>query len=180
MSSSFDHKATLVISVILIIISLTMYNFWSSVPQTSASRPDMKPTGLLNVLTADLKLLQRPLGDGSLQSVDLVQAYLAQIHKHDDYLHAMVSIAPQDSLVTRAKILDQDRENGHLRSHLHGIPIILKVTLMYSGPFFYADDEGQYCNRPQSGNDNIRWQSCLARLPSQEECKDCGQSQSSY
>lgn len=178
MSSKYNYKATLVTSVVLITLSLAAYNFWSGTPNISAPGPDMKPAGLFNVLTADLKLLQRRLGDGSLRSIDLVEAYLAQIHKNDDYLHAMVSIAPRDSLVLRAKILDQERENGQLRSPLHGIPIILKVNLMCPDPFPYTDDQGQHCHPPQPWNDNFGWQSCLARLPSQEECEDRGQGQS--
>ena len=148
MPSKHYYKATLVASLVLINLSLAVYNFWWDTPNISAPAPDMKRPGLFNVLTADLKLLQRRLGDGSLHSVDLTEAYLAQIHKHDHYLHAMVSIAPRDSLVTRAKILDQERKNGQLRGPLHGIPIILKVNIMCPDPFPYTDDEGQYCNPP--------------------------------
>ena len=88
----------------------------------------MKPSRFFDVFTADVKLLQNRLANGSLQSIDLVEAYLAQILKHDSYLHAMLYIAPEASLVQTAKLLDQERAAGMLRSPLHGIPIIIKVT----------------------------------------------------
>lgn len=166
-------------SLVLFTLSLAVYNFSWGTPNIRSMGPNMKPAGFFNVLTADLKLLQRRLGDGSLQSIDLVEAYLAQIHKHDDYLHAMVSIAPKHSLVIRATMLDRERKNGQLRIPLHGIPIILKVDLICPDAFPCTNDEGQYCNPPQPWNDNVSWQSCPARLPSQEECEDRGQGQSS-
>lgn len=179
MLSKYGNNPTLVTSAVFVTLLLAVYNFLWSTPNNNTTGPEMKPAGLFNVLTADLKLLQSLLGDGSLQSIDLVEAYLAQIHKHDDYLHAMVSIAPQYSLVTRAKLLDQERKNGQLRGPLHGIPIILKVNHICPDRFPCVNDEGQYCNPPQPWNDNICWKSCLARLPSQEECEDRGQGQSS-
>ena len=130
MPSKHGDNATLLSSAMLITLLLAVYNFPWGTSNNNMIGLDMKPAGLFNVLTADLKWFQCQLGDGSLQSIDLVEAYLAQTHKHDDYLHAMVSIAPQESLVTRAKILDQERKNGQLRSPLHGIPIILKVRIL--------------------------------------------------
>ena len=126
--------ATLLTCATLITLLQTVYSSRWSTSDNVVTRRDIKSASLFNVFTADLKWLQSQLGNGSLQSTDLVEAYLAQIHKHDDYLHAMVSIAPHDSLVTRAKVLDQERKNGQLRSPLHGIPIILKVNLCLSGP----------------------------------------------
>lgn len=149
MPPKYTSNATRLTCAVLFTLLLAVYNLWWATPDNNITGSDMKSAGLFDVPTADLKLLQRQLGDGSLQSIDLVEAYLAQIHKHDDYLHAMVSIAPQDGLIARAKILDQERKNGQVRGPLHGIPIILKVTLMCSDSFASADDKGQYCNPPQ-------------------------------
>ena len=134
MPSNYGNNATLVTSTVFITLLLAAYSFWRGTPNNSATVPEMKPAGLFNALTADLKLLQHRLGDGSLQSTDLVEVYLAQIRKHDGYLHAMLSLAPQDNLVARARMLDQERQNGQLRSPLHGIPIILKVISMCPDP----------------------------------------------
>ena len=81
----------------------------------------------LDVLTADVKLLQHLLESGSIKSVDLVDSYLTQIHKHDDYLHAMLSMPFHDSLRKIAADLDEERLNRKIRSPLHGIPIVIKV-----------------------------------------------------
>ena len=81
----------------------------------------------VNALTADVHLLQTLLGEGSIKSVDLVNTYLAQIRKHDDYLHAMLSKPSSDALLKVAAKLDEERLNGNIRSPLHGIPIVIKV-----------------------------------------------------
>jgi len=81
----------------------------------------------LDVLTADVKTLQGLLRDGRLTSRALVEAYLTQINKHDDHLHAMIEIAPRDFLIATADRLDVERKAGHLRGPLHGIPIIIKA-----------------------------------------------------
>lgn len=80
-------------------------------------------------LTADATSLQQMLTSGSITSVDLVKVYLAQIQKHDDYLHAMIQTTPTDILEAAAKALDDERAAGKVRGPLHGIPIIIKASL---------------------------------------------------
>ena len=87
----------------------------------------MKEGVPVNPLTADLRLLQNLLENGSTKSVDLVNTYLAQIRKHDDYLHAMLSKPSSDALLKTAAKLDDERLNGNVRSPLHGIPVVIKV-----------------------------------------------------
>lgn len=89
----------------------------------------MRPSHLFDVLTADVKLLQALLSDGSTSSVDLVEAHVHQIRKHDGYLHAMLSMPPAQELKAIARALDEERQSGSTRGPLHGIPIILKVWL---------------------------------------------------
>ncbi|KAH0562208.1 hypothetical protein GP486_003097 [Trichoglossum hirsutum] len=93
-------------------------------------KPIMKSNSLFDVLTADVKVLQKLLQTRTLSSVDLVEAYIAQIRRHDGYLRAMLSMAPMEGLVEAAKALDQERVSERLRGPLHGIPIILKVLLL--------------------------------------------------
>lgn len=69
----------------------------------------MKPGAAFDVLTAEARDLQNWLQSYSLCSVDLVEAYLKQIQKHNGYLHAVISIAPQDLLFKTAKSLDEER-----------------------------------------------------------------------
>jgi amidase len=81
----------------------------------------------VDVLTADIKTLQDWLRHGHGTSVALVESHLAQIQKHDGYLHAMIQVRSLDLLLETAKGLDQERQKGKLRGPLHGIPIIIKV-----------------------------------------------------
>lgn len=82
------------------------------------------------LLTLDAHSLQRRLEEKSLTSVELVESCLAQIESHDRQgvqLRAITAIAPLDKLRERARQLDSDRSLGHVRSRLHGIPILVKV-----------------------------------------------------
>ncbi|KAI9158329.1 putative amidase family protein [Paramyrothecium foliicola] len=66
----------------------------------------------LDLLTADAKTLQHMLEAGTITSASLVAACLAQIRKHDDYLHAMIQTVPADMLEATAKKLDDERHAG--------------------------------------------------------------------
>lgn len=88
----------------------------------------MEPSPAFNVLTAEARDLQKWLQSGSLRSVDLVEAYLQQIQKHNAYLHAVISTGPKDLLLRFAQSLDDERLAHKVRSPLHGIPILLKVS----------------------------------------------------
>ena len=82
------------------------------------------------LLSHDSVGLQRKLDAGVLTSVELVQACLAQIDKHDQQgakLNAMISIVPKPILMERSAQLDRERKAGRVRSPLHGIPILVKV-----------------------------------------------------
>ena len=81
----------------------------------------------VDVLTIDAKALQALLSAGEITSLSLVRQYVAQIKKHDERLHAMIRITPNDLLEEAAKSLDEERAAGKTRGPLHGIPIIIKV-----------------------------------------------------
>lgn len=84
----------------------------------------------IELLSLDSAGLQRKLDTGLLTSVELVQACLAQIDKHDQRgakLNAMISIVPNHILMERSAQLDRERTAGRVRSPFHGIPILVKV-----------------------------------------------------
>lgn len=83
-----------------------------------------------DLLTDDIPLLKDQLDRHLLSSVDLVQAYIDQIQRHDGYLHAMLDVAPTSLLLEKAKSLDVERYAGKIRGPLHGIPIIVKVCFL--------------------------------------------------
>jgi amidase len=78
-----------------------------------------------------VKLLQTLLRDGSTSSVNLVEAYVHQIRKHNDYLHAMLSMPPVQHLKAIARMLDEERHrhNESTWGPLHGILTTLKVYM---------------------------------------------------
>jgi amidase len=81
----------------------------------------------MDLMTLDSAGFQKRLDAGLLTSVELVQACLAQIGKHDQQgaqLNAMISIVP---LMERSKQLDSERAAGRVRGLFHGIPILIKV-----------------------------------------------------
>lgn len=82
---------------------------------------------IFNVLSTTAADLQQLLTNKEVTSVQIVEEYLSQIGRHEAALNALISIAPRDKLLRAAASLDAERQDGRLRSRLHGIPIILKV-----------------------------------------------------
>ncbi|KAJ0119828.1 hypothetical protein J7T55_014033 [Diaporthe amygdali] len=71
--------------------------------------------------------------DGHLSSEDLVNYFLDQIERHNDLglkLKAILSVCPRDLAISQAKVLDEERRQGKVRSDLHGIPIVVKDCLV--------------------------------------------------
>ncbi|KAK6429727.1 hypothetical protein LTR95_014123 [Oleoguttula sp. CCFEE 5521] len=89
----------------------------------------------LDLLTLTATEIQHLLSTGLTTSISLVKAYLAQIATHNHaglHLNALISIAPEALLLETASRLDSERASGHLRSPLHGTPIVLKDTFLTS------------------------------------------------
>lgn len=85
----------------------------------------------LSLVSASAADLQDLLSTDRLTSVELVKVCLQQIENNDRQgpnLRAMISISPQERLLKRAELLDNERRAGHVRGPLHGIPIILKAS----------------------------------------------------
>ncbi|KAL6795156.1 amidase signature domain-containing protein [Trichoderma sp. SZMC 28012] len=83
---------------------------------------------VLNLPTADVKNLQQMLTAGSITSAGLVDACLAQIRKHDGYLHAMIQTSPLDILREVTGALDEERAAGKVHGPLHGIPVLDNIA----------------------------------------------------
>ena len=70
------------------------------------------------------------LEEGSINSFQIVETYLAQIAKHNTIgakCRAVISTPPKSLIVSQALELDRERAEGCVRGPLHGIPILLKV-----------------------------------------------------
>jgi amidase len=80
-----------------------------------------------NRLTTTAFELQELFSRGKLSSRDAVTAYLEQVEIHNTWLKAVIATTPKDHLQQRAKLLDDERQQGKVRGPLHGIPILIKV-----------------------------------------------------
>lgn len=58
-----------------------------------------------------------------------LQAYLARINEVNSLLHAVIETAPIDVLYAEARRFDTERASKGYRGYLHGIPILVKVSL---------------------------------------------------
>jgi amidase len=80
--------------------------------------------GGVDLQKATILDLQRALTTGKLTSRSLVKAYLARIHAYDPRLNSIRALNPR--AVKIAAKLDAERDAGHVRGILHGIPVLLK------------------------------------------------------
>ncbi len=74
--------------------------------------------------------LSDTMARGELTAVDVVQQYLARVEALDDngpQLNAVMEINPDAMEVAAA--LDRERQAGHVRGPLHGVPILLKDNI---------------------------------------------------
>jgi amidase len=87
-----------------------------------------------DVLSTSAAELQYLLAEGKVTGVQVVEAYLDQIEKHNHAgakLRAIIATAERGVVLAKAAALDEERKNGHLRGPLHGIPIIVKDCFTY-------------------------------------------------
>ncbi|KAG4437656.1 hypothetical protein IFR05_006867 [Cadophora sp. M221] len=82
-----------------------------------------------DILHLDVRKLQTLLDTTKVKCIQLVDLYLDQIHRHDGYLHGMLSMPSRDALQRIAAVLDEERTAGKVRSKLHGIPVIFKDNI---------------------------------------------------
>ncbi|KAG9570690.1 amidase signature enzyme, partial [Aureobasidium melanogenum] len=92
------------------------------------------PCSLRN-LPSPVRRLSEPLQKSAITAVDLVEACLDQIARHNHaglHLNALISVAPRDKLIGAAARLDAERQAGRSRGPLHAIPIVLKDCILTS------------------------------------------------
>ncbi|RMD44482.1 hypothetical protein DV735_g655, partial [Chaetothyriales sp. CBS 134920] len=83
----------------------------------------------IDVFRTSAAELQRMLQAGTITSAELVQIYFDQIDKHNtkgSKLQAIISTAPKDQAIKRARSLDEERKTKKDVSPFHGIPVIVK------------------------------------------------------
>ena len=76
---------------------------------------------------ASIDDLNRVINSGTVNSVDLVDAYIKRTHEVNSYLHTVSELNPD--AIDIAKVRDAEREAGLSKGPLHGIPIFLKDNI---------------------------------------------------
>ncbi|KAJ5811051.1 Amidase [Penicillium robsamsonii] len=99
---------------------------------------------IVNVLTANAVDLQQLLEEKKTTSAHIVEEYLAQIHRYESTLHALISPAPRDQVLEIAKARDEERQKGQIRGPFHGIPIILKDSFVTASELGMSTTAGSY------------------------------------
>lgn len=82
---------------------------------------------VVGITSMSITDLADALEKGYLTSELLVTLYLERIETYDNEFNAINTI--NENALEEAKALDEERENGHVRSLLHGIPIVVKTNI---------------------------------------------------
>ncbi|RSH80136.1 hypothetical protein EHS25_007241 [Saitozyma podzolica] len=97
-------------------------------PFPGVPMPSSLPAGL-DLLQTSIRQLGSFLNNGSVTSVQLVQAQHRGDNLHGLNLRAVLQVAPPHDLLRIAQILDDERRAGTVRSEMHGIPILVKDNI---------------------------------------------------
>ncbi len=85
------------------------------------------PTDAPDAITAlDASALSEAIHARQLSCREVMQAYLARIHRLNPRYNALVSLRPDDALLAEAEACDDELARGQSRGWLHGIPQAIK------------------------------------------------------
>ena len=99
-------------------------------PIDSADTPGLFPMPTCRGITleeATIDQLQGYMGNGSLTSAQLLRCYRRRVQQVDEYINSIIELNPDAEDIADA--LDAEREAGHVRGPLHGIPFIVKDNI---------------------------------------------------
>lgn len=71
--------------------------------------------------------LSKYLDEEIITSEQLINIYLERIKEYNDQYNALITI--NENAINEAKELDKERQNGNIKSSIHGIPIIVKDNI---------------------------------------------------
>ncbi|MDE2219126.1 MAG: amidase [Gammaproteobacteria bacterium] len=116
------------LALTLTILCLALAGGVASAPAAEAARP-------FDVTGRSIAELAAAQAQGRVTSLQLVDAYLARIARIDrsgPTLRSVLALNPQARAQARA--LDRERAAGHVRSPLHGIPLLIKDNIETADP----------------------------------------------
>ncbi len=90
--------------------------------------------------------LSKALNEEIITSEELINIYLERIKKYNDQYNALITI--NENAIKEAKELDEERQNGNIKSAIHGIPIIVKDNIDVLGTATTAGSKALSDNYP--------------------------------
>lgn len=90
--------------------------------------------------------LSKALNEEIITSEQLINIYLERIKKYNDQYNALITI--NENAINEAKELDKERQNGNIKSSIHGIPIIVKDNIDVLGTATTAGSKALSDNYP--------------------------------
>src|SRR3954469_23918081 len=80
----------------------------------------------MEITDFDAGALSRRIHSRELSCREVMQAFLARIHKLNPTFNAIVNLASDDALLAQADAYDKELVAGMSRGWLHGIPVAIK------------------------------------------------------
>ncbi len=85
----------------------------------------------IDLVELTTEAIQEAYAAGEYTSVDLTKAFLERIDRYEDYYNAFISMNPE-ALDIAARLDEEYRSSGP-RGPLHGVPVVIKDNMDYSG-----------------------------------------------
>ena len=106
---------------------------------TSLVSRSVSAAGDFQFVEATIPELQDAMASGQLTSAHLVRGYLDRIQSLNPLLHSVIQTNPL--AVCIAQQLDQERQSGHVRGPLHGIPVLVKDNIATASELCDGNEE---------------------------------------
>lgn len=100
----------------------------------------------IDITNETVTSLSKALNEEIITSEELVNLYLERINEYNDKYNALITI--NENAINEAKELDKERQNGNIKSSVHGIPIIVKDNIDVLGTVTTAGSKALSDNYP--------------------------------
>lgn len=108
----------------------------------------------VDITKMDINDISESLQKGYLTSELLVKLYIERIEEYDDDFLTIREI--NEKALDEARQLDEERKNGHIRSAIHGIPLLVKNNIDVFGMATTAGTKSLIDNYPKEDAEVIR------------------------
>lgn len=100
----------------------------------------------IDITNETVTSLSKALNEEIITSEELINIYLERINEYNVQYDALITI--NENAINEAKELDEERQNGNIKSAIHGIPIIVKDNIDVLGTATTAGSKALSDNFP--------------------------------